>query len=85
MRTSQHIRRSSLVVGAALALVVAAAQTAFAAPPPALPAQAEAIELTFQPAYDYDTDGCYPTPAIGPTGVLNGGLSPTGALNGSCR
>ncbi|MFE9841550.1 NPP1 family protein [Streptomyces goshikiensis] len=85
MRTIHHIRRSSVVVGATLALVLATATTAFAAPPPALPTNAEAVELTFQPAYDYDTDGCYPTPAIGPTGVLNGGLSPTGALNGSCR
>jgi hypothetical protein len=31
------------------------------------------------------TDGCYPTPAIGPTGTLNGGLKPSGALNGNCR
>ncbi|MER6387043.1 NPP1 family protein [Streptomyces sp. NPDC001523] len=85
MRTSHHIRRSSVVVGTALALVVAVAQTAFAAPPPALPTNAEAVELTFQPAFDYDTDGCYPTPAIGPTGVLNGGLKPSGALNGNCR
>ncbi|GAA1035794.1 hypothetical protein GCM10009557_44720 [Virgisporangium ochraceum] len=28
---------------------------------------------------------CYPTPAIGPTGTLNGGLKPSGALNGNCR
>ncbi|MFG2874567.1 NPP1 family protein [Streptomyces sp. NPDC048337] len=85
MRTNRHIRRSLAVFGAALALVVGVPQAAFAAPPPALPSQADAIELAFQPAYDYDTDGCYPTPAIGPTGVLNGGLNPTGALNGNCR
>ncbi|WP_185899639.1 NPP1 family protein [Streptomyces sp. WAC07061] len=88
MRTSRHIRhirRASVAVGAALTLVLAVPQVAFAAPPPALPVNADAVELAFQPAYDYDTDGCYPTPAIGPTGVLNGGLNPTGALNGNCR
>ncbi|MCB5178781.1 NPP1 family protein [Streptomyces antimicrobicus] len=85
MRTKRHIRRSLVVGGAAVALVVGVPQVAFAAPPPALPANADPMERTFQPAYDYDTDGCYPTPAIGSNGVLNGGLSPTGALNGSCR
>ncbi len=85
MRTHRHIRRSLVVVGAALALVLGVPQAAFAAPPPALPSHADAIELAFQPAYDYDTDGCYPTPAVGPTGVLNTGLKPTGALDGNCR
>ncbi|MEU9026509.1 NPP1 family protein [Streptomyces sp. NPDC048383] len=74
-----------MVAGAALALVVGVSPPAFAAPPPGLPVNADAIELTYQPAFDYDTDGCYPTPAIGSTGALNGGLSPTGALNGNCR
>lgn len=85
MRTSHRIRQSAAVVAAALALVVAVPQAAFAAPPPGLPGNASALESSFQPAYDYDTDGCYPTPAIGSTGELNGGLKPTGALNGNCR
>ncbi len=38
----------------------------------------------FQPAHDYDTDGCY-TPAIGLDSTVNGGLNPSGALNGQCR
>lgn len=53
--------------------------------PSALPANADGQEQTFQPAYDYDTDGCYPTPAIGPDGTVNPGLNPSGALNGQCR
>ncbi|MEU8775455.1 NPP1 family protein [Streptomyces sp. NPDC048606] len=85
MRTSHRGRKSAAVVGAALALVVAVPQVAFAAPPPGLAGNASALESTFQPAYDYDTDGCYPTPAIGVNGELNGGLKPTGALNGNCR
>ncbi|MEU9556184.1 NPP1 family protein [Streptomyces fumanus] len=72
-------------VAGAVALVVAFPATAFAAPPPALPANAEAAELTYQPAFDYDTDGCYPTPAISADGTVNAGLNPTGALNGNCR
>lgn len=80
-----HRRRWLTGLGAALALVVAFPATAFAAPPPALPANADTLDRTYQPAYDYDTDGCYPTPAIGPDGTVNGGLNPTGALNGNCH
>jgi hypothetical protein len=43
-------------------MVVAAATPALAAPPAKLPGNADALETTWQPAYDYDTDGCYPTP-----------------------
>jgi hypothetical protein len=84
-KTSSRIRRASLVLGGAFALVVAFPGSALADPPLALPANADELEQTFQPAYDYDTDGCYPTPAIGPDGTVNGGLEPTGDLNGECR
>ncbi|MYZ10455.1 hypothetical protein GT028_24295 [Streptomyces sp. SID2999] len=69
----------------AATLVIAFPAAAFAAPPLALPVNATAEELKFQPAFDYDTDGCYSTPAIGPDGTVNPGLNPTGALNGNCR
>ncbi|MBQ1093169.1 NPP1 family protein [Streptomyces sp. B93] len=83
---SALLRRRWLTgLGGAAALVIAFPAVAFAAPPPALPANAEAAERTFQPAYDYDTDGCYATPAISADGTVNTGLNPTGALNGSCR
>ncbi|MFG3659840.1 NPP1 family protein [Streptomyces sp. NPDC047706] len=80
-----HRRRWLTVLGGAAALVVAFPATAFAAPPPALPANADSLERTFQPALDYDKDGCYATPAISADGTVNGGLKPTGALNGNCR
>ncbi|MDX2813912.1 NPP1 family protein [Streptomyces sp. PA03-5A] len=85
MKRSSRTGRVPAVVGSAVALVIALPGTAFAAPPPALPANADGLEQTFQPAFDYDTDGCYPTPAIGPDGTINPGLNPTGALNGNCR
>lgn len=87
MPSCPFTRRRRWLTGAAgaAALVLALPATAFAAPPRALPADAESLEQQFQPAYDYDTDGCYSTPAIGPDGTVNGGLNPTGALSGDCR
>ncbi|MFH8757090.1 NPP1 family protein [Streptomyces atroolivaceus] len=85
MTTSASIRRAGLVVASAIALVIASASSALAAPPTALPSNADAMEQAFQPAYDYDTDGCYPTPAIGSDGTIAAGLKTTGAVNGSCR
>src|SRR2546423_1693161 len=79
------VRRSLVVAGSALAMVVAAATPALADPPAKLPGNADAAESKWQPAYDYDTDGCYPTPAIGPDGRVNGGLKPTGSLSGQCH
>ncbi|OTB06780.1 hypothetical protein M426DRAFT_318490 [Hypoxylon sp. CI-4A] len=43
-------------------------------PPQALPENATANDKKFQPAMDFDTDGCYNTPAIGPDGTINPGL-----------
>ena len=82
---SSFIRRPLVVVGSAVAMLLASAGAALAAPPAGLPANAESLEVTWQPAYDYDTDGCYPTPAIGPSGTVNGGLKPTGSLSGECH
>ena len=58
---------------------------AWADPPRALPAGYAAADGKWQPAFDYDGDGCYPTPAIGPDGTIAPGLNNSGALNGSCR
>ncbi|WP_406432234.1 NPP1 family protein [Streptomyces sp. NBC_01589] len=85
MKNGARTRKVSLVVGSAIALVIAVPGSALAAPPTALPANADGLEQTFQPAYDYDTDGCYPTPAIGPDGSIAPGLNTTGAVNGQCR
>ncbi|CAL9523317.1 hypothetical protein SUDANB121_03899 [Nocardiopsis dassonvillei] len=82
-RPPSRLARRALALAAALVLVTPG--IALAAPPAALPAAHTAEEGRWQPAFDYDTDGCYPTPAIGPDGTLNGGLKTTGALNGNCR
>jgi hypothetical protein len=84
-RKRSRAQRSLIVLGSVIALTIAGAGVAFATPPPNLPGNAEQFEQKWQPAYDYDTDGCYPSPAIGPDGTLNGGLNPTGALDGGCH
>ncbi|WP_405640429.1 NPP1 family protein [Streptomyces sp. NBC_00019] len=81
----KHRARWFTGLAGAATLVVAFPSAAFAAPPTALPTNAESAEYTYQPAFDYDTDGCYPTPAIGPDGTVNGGLNPTGSLSGECH
>ncbi|WP_442949942.1 NPP1 family protein [Nostoc sp.] len=57
----------------------------YAEPPPALPGAAPEADRKFQPAMDYDKDGCYPTPAIGPDGTINPGRDLGGDVNGGCR
>ncbi len=82
MRAVSFAVRSVLV---AAALMLIAPAVAWAAPPTALPTSVTEPDGTWQPAFDYDGDGCYPTPAIGPDGTLNPGLNPSGALNGNCH
>ncbi len=69
----------------AVLIAVLVPGAAWAAPPQALPANYTEADGRWQPAFDYDTDGCYPTPAISPAGVVAGGLKNSGALNGECR
>ncbi|TDP94911.1 NPP1 family protein [Labedaea rhizosphaerae] len=69
---------------AVLGLVVGPG-VAWADPPRALPTSAPADDAKWQPALDFDTDGCYSTPAIGPDGTLNPGLNLGGAVNGNCH
>ncbi|MEV5679026.1 MULTISPECIES: NPP1 family protein [unclassified Streptomyces] len=83
-------RARTLFKGAATALsaavlVLASPALAHAAPPPALPGNAGEAELRFQPAFDYDRDGCYASPAIGPDGTIAPGLKIGGDVNGNCR
>lgn len=89
-KTSTEKRRRGLrrfvVAAGAAALMLAAPAAAYAEPPQALPHNAGGIEATFQPAYDYDKDGCYPTPAIGRDGTIAPGLTSTsGGLSENCR
>lgn len=73
------------LLATALALILLPPAAAWAEPPPALPGSATEADARWQPAFDYDTDGCYPTPAIGPDGTVAEGLNNSGALNGECR
>ncbi|MFF2521096.1 NPP1 family protein [Streptomyces liangshanensis] len=83
---SRRLRRSALVSGlSAVALVVAIPGSANANVLTLLPQNADGLEQTFSPAYDYDKDGCYATAAIGSDGTLNPGLSLGGDVNGHCR
>jgi hypothetical protein len=88
MGRSKH--RASRLALAPLALAVLssvsiAPSSAWADPPPALPASAPDGDTKRQPTMDFDTDGCYSTPAIGPDGTLNPGLQKGGDVNGNCR
>jgi hypothetical protein len=77
--------RASVTVGVVVGLLLGFPGAAFAAPPPALGANAPATDRAYQPAFDYDGDGCYPTPAIGSNGVIAPGLDLGGAVNGHCH
>ena len=77
--------RIGLPAGLAALLILLAAAPALADPPGNLPQNADGYEQSFSPAYDYDTDGCYATSAIGPDGTIAPGLNPSGAVNGHCH
>ncbi len=64
---------AGLLLGGVLVLPASPAAAAVD-PPRALPQNATAADLKWQPALDYDTDGCYNVPAIGPDGRISEGL-----------
>lgn len=72
-------------VGAAVLAVALPTVQASAEPPTALPFSGEGDDIRWQPAMDYDEDGCYPTPAIDADGNLAEGLKLGGDVNGNCR
>ncbi|GAA2354274.1 NPP1 family protein [Saccharopolyspora halophila] len=80
-----RIRGFTAALAGAGALMLALPPVAFADPPSALPESATAADAKWQPAFDYDGDGCYPTPAIGSDGTLAPGLDLGGAVNGNCH
>ncbi|CAM02197.1 necrosis inducing protein (NPP1) [Saccharopolyspora erythraea NRRL 2338] len=73
------------VVGAALLFVGLPPASALAEPPTAIPSSVAEPDGKWQPAFDYDGDGCYPTPAIGADGTVAEGLELSGAVNGNCH
>src|SRR5882757_1105712 len=85
-RSGKRFRRSAVLsaVGA-VALVMTFPTGASADVLTLLPQNADGLEQTFSPAYDFDTDGCYSTAAIGADGTLNPGLSLGGDVNGHCH
>ena len=84
-RLSLAARASVVALLATVGLVVPAVPARAEPPPEALPEAASLAHKKWQPAMDYDANGCYPTPAIGPDGSLNEGLNNTGDPNGACR
>lgn len=86
LRRPKHISNVARALGVtAVLFVVLPVSISWETPPQKLPESAPLSNLTWQPALDYDTDGCYPTPAIGPDGTLNPGVKNGGTLNGECR
>lgn len=70
---------------AAMAFVLTLAVPAQAYVIDAMPQNADGLEQTFSPAYDYDWNGCYATAAITSYWVINAGLPLGGAINGKCH
>lgn len=79
------VRLALRALVASAALLVTVPGVASADPPPALDWNAPWSDRSYEPAFDYDGDGCYPTPAIGRDGTIAPGLAPGGALNGHCH
>ncbi len=80
-----RVGRTAFVAVTASLLTILVPGVAWADPPQALPASYAEADGKWQPAFDYDGDGCYPTPAIGPDGTIAPGLNNSGALNGNCH
>ena len=79
-----HFRSTSGKGIAALALLLLAAPGVYAdfeKLPEAASDEAKQLAVVF----DFDTDSCYPSPAVSRTGELNDGLRPTGRITGECR
>ncbi|MEV0219055.1 NPP1 family protein [Streptomyces sp. NPDC050704] len=80
-----RLGRAAAVVGSAVALTVGLTGSASAAVLTPLPESTTAFQKTFQPVFDYDSDGCLPATAIDINGTLNGGLDDSGPVTGQCR
>jgi Necrosis inducing protein (NPP1) len=78
------VKRALMAAGLAAAVIILPATPAFADPPGRLPQNAGGYEQSFSPAYDYDTDGCYATSAIGPDGTIAPGTTGTAGPAPTC-
>lgn len=81
----------SLIAVACTTIAVVVAASATAPPVPRstsvdpVPASASAADSRWQPATDYDGDGCYPAAALDAAGRPSGGLPLGGGLAEGCR
>ncbi|WP_435642489.1 NPP1 family protein [Streptomyces sp. H49] len=85
MPNVKSLAKGLLAALGAMTLVVAIPAGANADVLQLLPQNADGLEQTFSPAYDYDGDGCYATAAIGADGTINPGLKLGGDVNGHCH
>ncbi|MFF5482078.1 NPP1 family protein [Streptomyces sp. NPDC012935] len=85
MRKLRSLAKVALGALGAMTLVVALPASAHANVLTLLPQNADGLQQTFSPAYDYDGDGCYATAAIGADGTINPGLKLGGDVNGKCH
>ncbi|MFF7736308.1 NPP1 family protein [Streptomyces sp. NPDC007984] len=85
---TSRFRRTALVAGSVTALTLGLTGGAEAddviKPLPYMGQGAPKQEM-FQPLFDYDSDGCYPAPAVDARGNLNGGLNNSGSITGGCK
>jgi hypothetical protein len=84
-RITSRLTKALLAVSGATLLTITTTNSVSAAVLTPLPANATSFQRTFQPYFDYDTDGCFPAAAIDANGNLNGGLKDTGPVTGECR
>ncbi|TLQ44042.1 NPP1 family protein [Streptomyces marianii] len=77
--------RIAAVLGATALAVLLPASSASADQLQPLDMSGSYEEYRYQPAYDYDGDGCYAATAIDKDGNLNPGLRPMGTISSNCH
>jgi hypothetical protein len=80
-----RLGRAALVAGSAATLTIGLTGSAHAGVLTPLNESTTSFQKTFQPYFDYDTNGCLPATAINSSGTLNGGLDDSGSITGQCR
>jgi hypothetical protein len=73
------------ILGAVVAVAVVGVSTCGADPFDKLPESIDGTAKELAVVFDFDTDSCYPSPAVSRTGKQNGGLKASGPITGQCR
>jgi hypothetical protein len=84
MRASTLSIICAFLVGASSAAAILP-RAQYPDPPKAIRPKSTMLDIRFQPALDFDKDGCYNVPAISADGVLSQGLAPGNSLTAGCR